>query len=285
MIRQTTLLAGLLLAALPLGGCSDTFVDPFLRESGKLSLTGALVAPPNNAPTPTQTLRAQAVRTDASPPTQPDDPAAAFQASVVTVDTFTGDSLRWDGRLTRFADGTYGQLFSASFRPRPGGTYDLVARRDTALTRVRLTMPPGVDPETLPAERRDGLLVEAKAWTVAAIDQSEAIVEVPCGRLCEIQVPAPTTIRPLGDGRIAVDVGLEAAATAAREILDLDDDAAPVLGVVRLTVRLLGPEWLRADDPTFSNVERGHGFVGTAVVESDLYRPSRAVAEEAGFTL
>lgn len=285
----------LALSGAALAGCGDTFVDPFLRDAGAISVYGVLEAGLANEPPTEQTLRVQNVRTSAEPPRSPDDPALDFPATVVTVDTFTGDSLRWDRRRTQFPDGTYGDLFSATFRPRPGGRYDLVVRRgDDRTATSRLTIPATPEGEALPFEQRGERVLVPVAWQAFGIDRASAVVDAGCGVGCGATVRLDDLpVRALADGRFAVDVDLSEAFVRAAAATTPDDpgdpDAPPPtapplrLGAVRVTARLLGPEWARADDPTQTTIVNGYGFVGGASRVEIFYDPSDAAARAAGF--
>lgn len=287
MFRPLLLLA---VAAAPLTACGDTFVDPFLRDSSALSVYGVLEAGYANEPSMDQTVRVQSVRTRAEPPTDPSDPTLAYRATVTSLDTFTGDSLQWTRNRTQFSDGTYGDLFSADFRPRPGGTYTLIIRRDDGREAiVDVTLPQRPEPTVLDWELR-GLrrqVTERVAWETLNLDDASALVEMECGRNCGADIRfEDLEIEDLGDGRFAAGINLtEAQRLGCIENSPPEPVPCPPLTLTRVSVeaRVLGPEWERAQDPTQTTVQNGYGFVGGATRVRIDYLPTREAAVAAGF--
>lgn len=285
-LRSLRLLSALLVA-LPVGGCGDTFVDPFLRDESSISVTGIFVSGLANEAADVQTLRVQAVRTNVIPPMSPDDPALNFEARVITYDTFTRDSTFWSGRTVRFDDGSYGRLYSAAFRPRPGGRYELFVRRDDG-EEATATIPIPAAPEGTVMPWDQEAVTASVVWDAFRLDQPSARAEIGCGFNCGTVVDAPVTVRTEVDGQATVQVDLRQLYRIARLAVPGDPASGlpppPIsLGVIRVRARLLGPEWAFADDPNSSVLEGGYGFVGGAsVVVKDVQLPEEA-ALAAGF--
>ena len=290
------------LSPLALTGCGDTFVDPFLRDASALSVYGVLESGFANEPPTEQTIRVQSVRTNAEPPTDPDDPSLDYRITVTSFDTFSGDSTRWRPRRTQFSDGTYGDLFSATFRPRPGGSYRIVVRRDdgreaTADVTIPLS-PEGVVLDWVRRGQRQQV-TERIAWETLVLDDASTLVEMECGINCGADIVLADTLTPflgderaaieyapLGDGRIAVEYNLsEAKRLGCIATAPPPPDPCPPLTLTKVTVdaRILGPEWTRADDPTQTTVENGYGFVGGASRVRIEYLPTEEAAVAAGF--
>ena len=290
-MRRPLLAALAALASGALFGCGDTFVDPFLRDGGSLSVFGVLESGFANQPAERQTIRVQPVRTRFEPPRSPDDPTLDYTATVTSVDTFTGDSLRWRPRRLQFADGTYGDLFTATFRPRPGGTYRVVVRRDDGRTATAsVTLPDRAEVDRLPWRTDSGgRVVEGAAWPAFRLDDAQATVSGVCGLGCSFDIPVDAPdVRDLGDGRVAVELDLTRAALTARRVTappEGDDSPPPdiLLRQVRISARILGPDWALAGDPTRTTVEDGYGFVGGATRVETTYEPTRAASQAAGF--
>ena len=290
-IRVCSLLA---LAAPSLGGCGDTFVDPFLRDASALSVYGVLESGFANEPPTEQTIRVQSVRTNAEPPTDPDDPSLDYRITVTSFDTFSGDSTRWQQRRTQFSDGTYGDLFSATFRPRPGGSYRIVVRRDDGRVAVAgVAIPDDEEGTVLDWELREPRrqVIERVAWETLGLDNASAVVEMSCGLGCGSAIRfEDLPVAQLDDGRFVAEYPLqEARRRGCIENTPPPTEANPTPGCppltldrVRVRARLLGPEWARADDPTQTTVENGYGFVGGASLAEKIYRPSASAAEAAG---
>lgn len=266
------------LMLLSITGCSDTFIDPFENDEAFYSIYGYLDPLQRK-----QQVRIVNVQRNPERITIDNSVTRNFGGIVVSTDLRDSTQLRWDHRLERLEDGTYGHVFEAFFTVRPGRTYRLeVIRNDGTITWAETTIPrfPATvpDPDTLffPYESSpdEGLTHDvvlpgiASPWNmVLTYDLQGTFIRVPYGRTGERTAE--------GNWRFTVDMGADA--PQLRQSLGLSDsDPLPLLHAINLDVQVLDASWDPPNgvfDPaelarpgTFSNVQNGYGYWGSVTL-------------------
>ncbi|MEL6616961.1 MAG: hypothetical protein AAFQ43_14555, partial [Bacteroidota bacterium] len=159
---------------LAVGGCGDTFVDPFLRSEGSLSVYGVFIADQSAEP---QRLRVQVVRTLPDPPTEPDEPAAQLGVEVTSENLASGETVRWDESVLRLPDGTVGSVFESTQRPSPSTPYRITVlrRADGREATVEVTTPPRPQATIEPPVIASGEVTQRVVWDAERIEGVEAV--------------------------------------------------------------------------------------------------------------
>lgn len=279
------LLLAMVLALPVLSGCGDTFVDPFLREGGPLSIYGTILSTGSAHPS---YLRVQVVRTLPDPPTEPDDPAAQLNVDVTSDVLETGAVYRWEPRQVRLPDGTLGAVFESTFRALPGETHRIRVQRrsDGAEATVTLPIPP-LPTATLHAATGTTQTITWSAENVVG-GEMQYVIPGPTGPV-PIRVPIEPQYGPVQTMDYARDFAL--VRQALTDFGDFREDIVLLRARSRPFVAdavswpLLPPEDREAAQGAFSNVEGGRGLVTAATQGTFDFLPDRAAAEAAGFVI
>ncbi|MEL6615441.1 MAG: hypothetical protein AAFQ43_06875 [Bacteroidota bacterium] len=287
--RPLALALALVVASGVAVGCGDTFVDPFIRDQGSFSLYGVLISEGSPAP---QRVRVQVVRTLPDPPTDPDDPAIRFPVQV-TSEIEGRISSAWDSSHVRLDDGTYGAIFADTFRPEPGQTITLRARRDTdgAEATAEVIVPP-IPRATAPPAVIDGAdVTQTVAWDsrVLWVQVRYFVYHESIGRFEAI---APVYALP-ADGVFTLDM-VRDRELCVQALRDHGEEFPEDVLLSRVEVQILGTQetaWPTLPDAdaeaaqpgAYSNVTGGYGLVVAATRGTIGFRPDRKAAVAAGF--
>lgn len=270
-------------------GCSDTFVDPFIRDQGSFSMYGVLISEGSPAP---QRIRVQTVRTLPDPPDDPNDPAAQFPVQV-TSEIDGRVSTPWDSSLVRLDDNSIGAVFSDTFRPEPGQTVTLRVRResDGAEASAEVLVPP-IPRAVAPEAVVDGASVtQTVAWDsrVLWVQVRYFVYHQSIGRYEAI---APVYALP-ADGVFTLDM-VRDRELCVQALRDHGEEFPETVVLSRVEVQILGTQetaWPELPDVdaeaaqpgAYSNVTGGYGLVVAATRGTIGFRPERKAAVAAGF--
>ena len=280
------LLIALAAVTVSLPGCGDTFVDPFLRETGPLSVYGAILADGTPA---THRLRVQVIRTLPDPPTEPDDPAAEVAVEVTTEVEGTNQTFRWEPSQLRLPDGTLGTLFESTFRAWPGQTHHIRVSRvpDGEAATITLQIPPTPTGTLQPATG----VVQEIVWNADNVVGGEVQYYIPGDRG---PIPIRVPIEPQYGSVQTIDYARDF--ERVREILrtfePVERDSIVLLRARSRPFAANEVSWpiLPEDDSEaaqggFSNVMNGRGLVTAATRGTLDFFPDREAARAAGFAI
>lgn len=214
-----------------------------------------------------------------------------IDATVKSIDLFTGEERMWQDSLAQFSNGEYGHVFWSPFRAEHEHRYRLeVLRSDGVRAEVTTTVPPYTEPEVQEPDPGVFALIAPVSWVGAP-------------RLIDIRVTyfsnVGTFVRRYGTEQETVGdvqvVNVEFRADT-RDILILAFRArvSPVvLSRVMIEAVVASDEWIPpggvfdanvlVEPGTFSNVTNGFGFVGSGYESSIIWVPSDEVLNAAGF--
>lgn len=212
---------------------------------------------------------------------------AEIDASVVSTNLNTGESVTWADSLVDFGDGRIGHVFQARFRPQNGNTYRVEARRsDGAVSSAEVTIPPIVDPIPLLTDSNTNTVIFNSLWPGAPELNGASATYVVQDAGCvtrSITVPASRRAEPF-------EFGWRVRSNLFEDAARVFEELAPAVNVALLEVRLgalvSSPGWyppggvydpeVLIDPNAFTNVRDGFGFIGAG------YSVSVEVAVESG---
>lgn len=266
-------LCGLLLACLLPLSCDTGTFDPYDNGERYFTLFGYLDERETE-----HTLRVIPLSRFPAEINDPSEPQASIDGVVTSTDVRTGQVTRWNHRLDRLADGTYGHVFRGRFQVRAGRTYRLeITRNDGTVTAAETTIPrfpvTVPDPDTLffPYEVSPDSALTQVVNLPGIVSPWEIFLDYDLqGRL--VRVPYGRSGSRTEDGW-QITVRLNEDAVKMREVLGLDPDARlPLLHAITISVRTLDNAWdppegefdpeILAQPGVLSNVELGYGFWG-----------------------
>lgn len=134
---------GVLALGFAAAGCEDT-VDPFVEEDRFFTIFGFL-----DTASDVQYVRVVPLRRTLSPEGDRD-----IDARVTSLEMESGRTVVWSDSLIQYADGSFGHVFRAPFRPIPGWTYRFTVERSDGKTAAAETTVPlaeraEIDPPTV----------------------------------------------------------------------------------------------------------------------------------------
>ena len=254
--------------------CSDSFIDPFNNDGRYYTVYGYIdILETNHAIRVIPVTRSpEIIRT-------PADPDAFIDATVTSVDLFTGEEEIWRHSLEQLSDNTYGHIFRATFRPRPGRTYELTILRSDGITTTAQTTMPHL-PITIPSP--DTLFYPYEIAPEAAWSQDVFLPGIASpwditvsydlqGRLARVPYGRPGQRTEDGGWVFAIDPSADA--PAMREFMGIQPgNPLPLLHAIEIKVSVLDANWdppqgifdpeVLAFPDEVSNVERGYGLWG-----------------------
>lgn len=265
-----------------LSGC-DEIVDPPNEIEAYYTLWGAF--------DPEATT--QAIRVVPISDTISTGSPTPIDATVYSVDLTSGAETMWRDSLIEFSNGSYGHVFLSDFQPAYGSRHRLfVERSDGVTTEATLRVPPRVEPILQEPIDLPGDVGYPVLWPGAPqlnnISVSYFLEDGGCNTLT-LETEFQGEADPFEFGWTTTQ--------------RLEEDAGPILqeldarphAVLRITLRaeVAGSDWRPPGgtfDPeviiepgTFSNVERGFGFVGAAYTVSVHWSPTGFELTRAGF--
>ncbi|MFT4605084.1 MAG: hypothetical protein ACI9W4_001823 [Rhodothermales bacterium] len=205
-------------------------------------------------------------------------PQASIDGVVTSTDVRTGAVTRWNHRLDRMADGTYGHVFRSQFGVRAGRTYRLeITRNDGTVTAAETTIPrfpiTRPDPDTLffPYNVSPDSALTQEVHLPGIVSPWEIYLDYDLqGRW--VRVPYGRSGQRTADGW-KFTVNLQDDAVQMRRVMGLDaGDALPLVHAITVSIRALDEAWdppegnfdpeALAQPGVLSNVEQGYGFWG-----------------------
>lgn len=274
-------LLALLAAAAFAAGCSEEIVPPD-AIAAYYTLWGAL--------NPESALQAIRVVPIQSEPGLED--AAPLDATLTSERLETGETVTWRDSVVTYSDATVGHVFVANAEIRYGATYRVVVTRgDGATTAANVRVPLLVEPIRQATRiSLDGVLMPVLWQGAPQLNRLAVTYRLQDATCREFDYPVPfegeaepfefgwtTTLDLREDGdRILSALGRQhtvVSVTLRGEVAS--DEWRPPQGV-------FDPEVL-IEPGTFSNVERGFGFVGGAYETALTWMPEVAAITAAGF--
>jgi len=285
----------LLTTALLLTGCAET-VDTRLRIDYPFSIYGLL-----NPQADTHGVRVFEIQSHIRL-TRPEPIDAEVRSTLLT----TGAQQIWRDSVIQLQDGDFRHVYWASFRPKGGEAYRLEVIRSDGATSSAVTTVPGpvtlevLEPDTLrPGEAIMPVLVRGSPPTLPRIDVEYIVVGYapggsdPIFKSLTFNYWAGVVEVPEGD---LIEVDLIRDFLEIFKEFDQDDAVANDLIDLReinLRVHVGDANWVSpigVFDPdflvepgSFSNVENGFGYFGSAYVDSITFRPPVVLLRRAGF--
>ncbi len=283
------------LAAALLAGCTES-VDTRLRLDRPFSLYGLI-----NPKADTHGVRVFEIQSNIML-IRPEP----IDAKVTTVVVQTGARQVWQDSLIQLADGDFRHVFWAVFRARADETYRLDVTRSDGETAWAVTTIPGpVELEVLEADTlRPGVaimpvFVHGAPPSMPRIDVEYIVVGFAEGGSDPIfkSVLFNYAGRPKQqDGGFLIEIDMVDDYLSVRELFDQDDSVTnDVIDLVEIMLRVhVGDaNWVSpigafdadflVEPGSFSNVENGFGYFGSAYVDSVVFRPPLALIRRAGF--
>ena len=266
-----------------LGGCSDTFLDPFENEDQYFTVWGYI-----DQLEMEHELRVMPITRFPEEIRSPSDPQAFLDAEVFTTDINTGVRTRWFHSLEQLADGTYGHVFTARFLVNERHTYRLeVIRSDGKMTVAETKVPSIIDDFLVQKDEvkweNDSTLVYqdfhlpsiASPWEINAIyyweggDQSNILL-IPYGRVGVRTDDGGWTVRiNISDDQADVRDHV----VWAKSVGIVPPNGPHGLTSMGIQTRILDANWdppggvfdpdVLAQPGAYSNVENGMGFFGS----------------------
>lgn len=258
---------GVVLLALAFVACDNT-VDPFIETDRYFTVFGYLDTGSDRQYVRVIPLRKEIVEEDAE----------SLDAVVTATDLDSGIEHSWRDSVITYSDGSIGHVFVSDFRPVPGRTYRFeVERSDGVVTWAQTRVPEAEIADVVPPTQfGTGPITQVVNWE--GVDVSPFRVEV-WYRFSEFPPSSPfkefvVTYRGEDVGR-RIPEGWQVPVKLSEdteEILPLVREGSPLLGIgMRLTMsddfwRPPGgvfDEEVLVQPGTFSNVQRGFGFLGS----------------------
>ena len=285
----------LALAATLQAGCSES-VDTRLRLDRPFSVYGII-----NPQADTHGVRVFEIRSNIML-VRPDP----IDASVTTKLLQTGQEHVWQDSVITLSDGDYRHVYWAAFRATGGQTYRLEVARSDGKTSTATTTIPGpielevLEPDTLrPGQALMPIFVHGEPPTMPRIDVEYVVVGFAAGGSDPIfkSVLFNYAGRPrqqqegflleidLIKDFLSISDEFDQDKSVTSEIIDLRE--------IKLRVHVGDANWVSpigafdaeylVEPGSFSNVENGFGYFGSAYVDSIAFRPPVALIRRAGF--
>ena len=229
-----------------------------------------------------------------------------IDAVVTTTLMQTGDTQAWQDSVIQLADGDYRHVFWAEFSASAGETYRLeVTRSDGETTWAETTVPPPVtlevlEPDTLIArEALQPIFIRGGPPTLPRIDVEYIVVGFRAGG--SVPIFKPVTFNYAGkptqqSGGWLLEIDLIEDFKVIFQVFDTDAEVTTEiidLREIRVRVHVGDENWVSpigvfdaeflVEPGTFSNIENGFGFFGSAYIESTTFRPPLTLIRRAGF--
>lgn len=129
--------AAVLLLGSGILSCGDTIIDPFNNDNRYFTVYGFLDELETD-----HVIRLIPITRRNQQIVDPSQGEAKIDASVTSTNLETGVVRKWTHTLKQFSDGTYGHIYRATFRVRPGDTYRLeIVRNDGKMTTAETRIP------------------------------------------------------------------------------------------------------------------------------------------------
>ena len=232
--------------------------------------------------------------------------AEPIDASVTSTLIQTGAQQIWQNSVIQLDDGDYRHVYWAAFRPQGGETYRLeVARSDGEKSSATTTVPGPIELEVLEADTlrpREALMpifVRGDPPTLPRIDVEYVVVGFAEGGSDPIfkSVLFNYVGRPQQQsGGFLIEIDLIDDFLAIYKEFDQDNNVTTEiidLREIKLRVHVGDSDWTSpigvfdeeflVEPGSFSNVENGFGYFGSAYVDSITFRPPVALIRRAGF--
>lgn len=272
-MRLLSLYAVLAVALVLLSACEET-VDPILDSDRRFTLFGTLDMALDTQYVRVIPIRATLERDDRTP----------LNVTFTSTNLVTSETITWRDSTLRFDDGTFGHVFYAPLRVRPGHTYRIEVHPDdgSAATRAETTLPLEPDPIVMPEDvgtifttdirGSQQILWQGISEKPFRIEHWYRFIPVEDFSFLDVQLPfeprnGPSESRP---NTWEVTLNLKTDRASLDELIDLNNKALAGLG---MTITVLDAAFVPpggAFDPevlsqpgTLSNVENGFGFVGS----------------------
>lgn len=298
--RMTTLV---LLLALSLTACDDTFLDPFDNDQRYFTVYGFL--------DPTrlrQTVRVIPVTRFPEDIQGPAEGQAFIDARVYTRDLTDSTSTLWQHELKRLEDGSYIHLYHADFLVKAGHTYRLdIIRNDEKMATATTTVPrPPADAFILaeaPIVREDSSVIQQIAVPgIPALWDVEAIYLVEGSNYRDrVFVPYESPSGPDGDGKWQFQLNITAdqdsiVARARRFMRTQPLDTMPLtLSAMGVQFRIVDDAWFplfrepdlfKLSQPGYiSNVVNGYGIFGSLGIHREEWGITPELARTLGYPI
>jgi len=284
-----------LIVALLLTGCAET-VDTRLRIDYPYSIYGLL-----NPRADTHGVRVFEIQSHIRLITP-----SPLDAEVHSTLLQTGAQQIWRDSVIQLEDGDFRHVYWASFRPKGGETYQLEVTRSDGATSTAITTVPGeitlevLEPDTLTlGEAIMPILVSGSPPALPRIDVEYIVVgyapggsdpiyksltfnygrdvlEVPGGNLIEVNLILDF---------LEIFREFDQDDALATDLIDLREINLRVhVGDANWVspIGIFDPDFL-VEPGSFSNVENGFGYFGSAYVDSITFRPPLVLLRRAGF--
>ena len=289
------MLAVATLVALTLGACTES-VDTRLGIDRPFSIYGLI-----NPQADTHGVRVFEIKSNIML-VRPEP----IDAQVTSILTQTNERQSWQDSVIQLDDGDYRHVYWAVFKPEGGQTYRLeVVRSDGAISTATTTIPGPIElevqePDTLiPTQALMPIFVHGDPPTLPRIDVEYVVVGFAAGGDDPIfkSVTFNYAGRPqqksggylleidLIDDFWAIHSEFDQDNAVGTEILDLRE--------IHLRIHVADANWVSpigrfdpdflVEPGSFSNVENGFGYFGSAYVDSITFRPPVALIRRAGF--
>jgi hypothetical protein len=285
------LAAAFIVTTVATGGCDDAFTDPFV-EGRHFTIYGFL-----NAFDVEHFVRVSAVRRFPEDIQTPSSHHAEIDARVTSTDLSTGQQHLWSHRLSQFADGSYGHVFSAAFLVHKGHRYELVVTRsDEAVSTAETTVPSLRNWSVAPTEIQGDTTTQIITWPgVSTPDDIDILYcAKPTGNLaCSL------VIVPYGRRGRRTEEGWEVKILLSRDLLfvrqqgGFGDAILLELAPVEMRFTALDEKWILpegqfaptelAQPDALTNVENGFGFWGSVSRSSANWTPEPEALAVSGF--
>lgn len=232
--------------------------------------------------------------------------AEPIDASVTSTLIQTGAQQIWQDSVIQLDDGDYRHVYWAAFRPQGGETYRLeIARSDGEKSSATTTVPGPIELEVLEADTlrpREALMpifVRGDPPTLPRIDVEYVVVGFAEGGSDPIfkSVLFNYVGRPQQQsGGFLIEIDLIDDFLAIYNEFDQDNNVTTEiidLREIKLRIHVGDSGWTSpigvfdeeflVEPGSFSNVENGFGYFGSAYVDSITFRPPVALIRRAGF--